>query len=403
MVGRTQVAIVGAGPAGLLLGRLLRLAGVDTVILERCSRAYVESRIRAGMLEHATVEVLEQAGVADRLHRLGAYHEGFELRFDGTRTRVPVTELTGRVTVIYPQQEVVKDLLAARDATGDQTVFEVSDVELRDVASDRPAVRYRAGGAEHELRCDLVAGCDGFHGVCRPSIPAGALRTFGRDYPFAWLGVLADVPPSTEELIYAHHPDGFALHSMRGPTRSRFYLQVPPDEKLDRWPDERIWAALRTRLATDDDWELAEGPILQRSITPMRSFVCEPMQHGNLFLAGDAAHIVPPSAAKGLNLAVSDVTVLADAMVERFEHGDRSMLDAYSELALPRVWLAQEFSRSMTSLLHHEPGDDLDARLQRTRLRTLVACRSTMTAFCQVYAGMPFEGRIRHRAPVGAA
>jgi p-hydroxybenzoate 3-monooxygenase len=403
MTTQTQVAIVGAGPAGLLLGRLLRLAGIDNVVLELRSRDYVESRIRAGLLEHSTLEVLEMAGVADRLHREGAFHEGFEVRFGGTRTRVPMAELTGgRMTIMYPQQEVVKDLLAARDATGDPLHFEVSDVCVEDLTSDRPAVRYRHAGKPHELRCDFIAGCDGFHGVCRPTIPSGALRTFHREYPFGWLGVLADVPPSTTELVYAHHPNGFALHSLRSPTVSRFYLQVPPDDDIDGWSHERIWAELQLRFATADDWTLAEGPITHKGITPMRSFVVEPLQYGNLFLAGDAAHIVPPTAAKGLNLAVSDITVLSDGLVTYYEHHDRSVLDAYSEVALRRIWRAQELSRSMTSLLHHEPGEEFDARLQRARLESLVRSEAAMQALCEVYVGLPFEGRIHHTAATPA-
>jgi len=400
---RTQVGIIGAGPAGLLLGRLLHLAGIENVVLELRSREYVEHRIRAGLLEHSTVEVLGLAGVDERLRREGAFHEGFEIRFSGTRTRVPMADLTGgRMTVMYPQQEVVKDLLRARDETRDPIRFEVSGVHVADPTSARPVIRYRAEGRERELRCDFIAGCDGFHGVCRPSIPARVLTTFQRDYPFGWLGVLADVPPSTYELIYAHHPDGFALHSMRSPTVSRLYLQAPPDDDMALWPDERIWAELQKRLATDDDWELAEGPILQKGITPMRSFVTEPMQHGNLFLAGDAAHIVPPTAAKGLNLAVSDITVLSDGLVTWYDHGDRSVLDAYSEIALRRIWRAQEFSRSMTSLLHHQPGEEFDARLQRARLEGLVTSEAAMKAICEIYVGLPFEGRIHHTAAAPA-
>jgi p-hydroxybenzoate 3-monooxygenase len=399
MVTRTQVGIVGAGPAGLLLGRVLGLAGIETVILELRDRAYVEGRIRAGMLEHPTVEVLGQVGLAGRLRREAFIHDGFEMRFGGRRHRIPMAELTGgRQTVMYGQQEVVKDLIAARDETGDPLYFEVSDVQLGDLHRDQPAIRYRHAEEEHVLRCDLIAGCDGFHGVCRPSIPAHELRLYERDYPFGWLGILADVAPSTYELLYAHHPNGFALHSMRSTKVSRLYLQVDPHDDVQDWSDDRIWEELQTRFATDDDWTLAEGPITQKSITAMRSFVTEPMQHGNLFLAGDAAHIVPPTAAKGLNLAVSDVCALSDGIVTWYEQGDRSLLDSYSDIALRRVWRAQEFSRMMTSLLHREPGDELDARLQSAQLEYVVGSPAAMTSFCENYVGLPFEGRIHHAA-----
>jgi p-hydroxybenzoate 3-monooxygenase len=397
---RTQVAIVGSGPAGLLLGRLLHLAGIENVILERRSRRFVEDRIRAGLLEHATVEVLRQAGVDGRLRREGDFHEGFEVRFGGTRTRVPMAELTGgRTTVLYPQQEVVKDLLAARDTTGDRIDFEVSDVRLENIGTDQPGIRFRdANGARHELRSDFIAGCDGFHGVCRPTIPDGVLKSFQQNYPFAWLGVLADAAPNGRELIYAHHRNGFAMQSLRSPTTSRLYIQVPPGDSVEHWPDERIWTELQTRLAVDGDWKVSEGPVLYKNINPMRSFVTEPLQYGNLFLAGDAAHIVPPTAAKGLNLAVSDITVLSDGLVTYYEHGDRSVLDAYSQVALRRIWRAQEFSRSMTSLMHHVPGEEFEARLQHARLAGLIGSAAALKAFCEVYVGLPFEGRIHHDA-----
>lgn len=401
MVTRTQVGIVGAGPAGLLLGRLLQLAGIETVILEARSRRYAEERIRAGMLEHGTVELLGQVGLDERLEREGLVHEGFELRFGGARHRIPMSELTGGCrAVMYGQQEVVKDAIAARVESEAPLLFEVGDVRLEDIDGDAPAIRYTHEGEAHTLRCDVIAGCDGFHGVSRPAIPDGVLTTYAAEYPFAWLGILADVAPSTYELVYAAHETGFALHSMRSPSVSRFYLQVRPGEDLGLWPDERIWSELRTRLSTDDDWTLGEGPITKKGVTAMRSFVAEPMQYGNLFLAGDAAHIVPPTAAKGMNLAVADVCLLADGLVTWYEQGDRSMLDAYSDVALQRVWRAQEFSRSMTSLLHHDPASAMDARLQRAQLEHICGSQAAMTSFCEVYVGLPFAGRVHH--PVAA-
>lgn len=398
---RTQVAIVGAGPAGLLLGRLLELAGVEAVVLELHDRDYVEHRVRAGMLEHGTVELLAEVGVAERLRREGFRHQSFEVRFGGRRSHIPMAALTGgRCAWMYGQQEVVKDLVAARMATGAPLRFEATDVTLEDIDTLRPLVRYRHEGAEHELACDAIAGCDGFHGVSRPTVPAGVLLTHSRTYPFGWLGVLAAVSPvTTEELIYAHHPHGFALHSFRSTKVSRMYLQVPPDEALSAWSDERIWKELHTRFATDDGWRLREGPLSGHGITPMRSFVTEPMQYGSLFLAGDASHIVPPTAAKGLNLAAADVSLLADGLVTWLVGGDRSLLDRYSELALCRVWRVQEFSRTMTSMFHHEPGSGFDARLQRAQLERLCTSPATMQSFCEDYTGLPFRGRVRGGAP----
>jgi p-hydroxybenzoate 3-monooxygenase len=394
----TQVAIVGAGPAGLLLGRLLRLSGVDNVVLEARDRHYVEHRLRAGLLEQPTVDLLEAVGVGERLHREGKFHEGFELRFGGCRQRIDMRELTGRaITVLYPQTEVVKDLLTARDHTADPIYFEVSDVRPEDIDGEAPLVRYRdAGGVEHELRADFIAGCDGFHGVCRPAIPEGITRTFLRDYPFAWFGVLVDAPPICTELIYAHHPRGFSMHSMRSEKISRLYLQVPPDDTIEDWSDDRIWTELQTRMESERHGRLNEGPITQKSITPMRSFVAEPLQYGRLFLAGDAAHIVPPTAAKGLNLAAADVSALSDGLITYYKHGDRSVLDGYSETALRRIWRAQEFSRAMTELLHYVPGQEFDERLQRARLESLVSSRAALTTFCENYTGLPFAGRIHH-------
>ena len=376
---------------------MLHLAGIESVILERRSREYCEHRLRAGMLEHYTAELLSDVGLDERLKRQAFAHEGFELRFGGERHRIPMADLTGGCkAVMYAQTEIVKDAIAARVDSGDPLLFEVSDVRLDGVLTDRPAIRYRHDGRDHVLQCDLIAGCDGFHGVSRPSIPADVLTTYSRDYPFAWLGILADVEPSTFELLYGAHENGFALHSMRSSKVSRFYLQVRPDENLAEWSDNRVWEELQTRLATDDAWTLAQGPITKKDVTPMRSFVTEPMQYGNLFLAGDAAHIVPPTAAKGLNLAVADVCLLADGLVTWYETGRRELLNAYSDVALKRVWRAQQFSRAMTSLLHHDPQDNMDARLQRAQLHELVTSEAAMTAFCQNYVGLPFAGRVHH-------
>jgi p-hydroxybenzoate 3-monooxygenase len=379
---RTQVGIVGAGPAGLVLAHLLHLRGIDSVVLESRSREYVESRIRAGVLEQGTVDLLVEMGVGERLRREGLVHEGIELQFGGERHRIHFTELTGgRSITVYGQQEVVKDLIAARLETGRPLLFEA---EVVGVDAERAVVRYTHEGVEQTLECDLVAGCDGFHGVCRDSIPDGVLRETSREYPFGWLGILAEAPPSNEELIYAYHERGFALHSMRSPQLTRLYLQCRPDEPLDDWPDERIWEELRTRLGLPG-WTLHEGPIVEKGVTGMRSFVVEPMQHGRLYLAGDAAHIVPPTGAKGLNLAVADVRVLADAIAS----GDASRLERYSETALRRVWRAEHFSWWMTSMLHLvEGGDEFDARLQLSQLAYVCSSRAAATSLAENYVGL---------------
>jgi p-hydroxybenzoate 3-monooxygenase len=386
----TQVGIVGAGPAGLLLAHLLRLQGIESVVLEARSREYVEARVRAGVLEQGTVDLLTEAGVGERLHREGLAHHGLELRFDGQGHRIDLTELTGgRAITVYGQQEVVKDLIAARLDAGGELLFDVDDVTLHDLEGEAPSVRFRHDGAEHELRCDVVAGCDGFHGVCREAIPAGALSVYEREYPFAWLGILAEVAPSSEELIYCHHDRGFALHSMRSPKLTRLYLQCAPDDDVAEWPDERIWDELRTRLAIDDDWKLGQGPIVEKGVTPMRSFVVEPLRFGRLFLAGDAAHIVPPTGAKGLNLAVADVRVLSEALGAWFARGDGDGLDAYSDTCLRRVWRVQHFSWWMTSMLHRFPGDDpFEARLQRSQLRYVCSSRAAATTLAENYVGL---------------
>jgi p-hydroxybenzoate 3-monooxygenase len=387
-VTRTQVGIVGAGPAGLTLAHLLHTAGIESVILENRSREYVEARIRAGVLEHDVAALFEQAGVGDRLRREGLVHTGVELQSEGERHRIAFDELTGKTIVVYGQTEIVKDLIEARLASGGPLRFEAEVVSLHDLDRERPRIRYRHEGAEHELECDLVAGCDGFHGVSRTTIPQRALREFTREYPYGWLGILAAVGPSSEELVYAHHERGFALLSMRSPELSRLYLQCSPEEDLAEWPDERIWEELQVRLGVGG-WTLREGPILEKGVTPMRSYVAEPMQWGRLYLAGDAAHIVPPTGAKGLNLAVRDVHVLADALVAWYGKGDRTLLDAYSDTCLRRVWRAEHFSWWMTTMLHRRPdNDEFDLRLQLSQLRYLRTSRVAATSLAENYVGI---------------
>ena len=394
---RTQVAIVGAGPAGLLLGRLLHRQGIEAVIVEARSRAYVEARIRAGVLEQGTIEVLREAGVGDRMDREGLPHGGIYINYEGLRHHIPMSELTGgRGVMIYGQTEVVKDLIAARLTDSAPLLFDCNDVSVVGLTSDEPVVRYTRDGQAHELRCDLIAGCDGFHGVCRAAIPDDVLETWGREYPFAWLGILADVAPSTDELIYAQHERGFALHSMRSPTVSRLYIQVDPTEKIEDWSDERIWSELHVRLASEG-WELTEGPVTEKSITPMRSFVASPMRYGRLMLAGDAAHIVPPTGAKGLNLAVADVTVLAEALTEHFRRVSDAALDEYSDRCTMRVWRAQHFSWWMTTMLHQDPGADAYGReLQRSQLRYTCASEAAMTSLAENYVGLRLHETAAH-------
>jgi p-hydroxybenzoate 3-monooxygenase len=389
---RTQVAIVGAGPAGLLLGQLLYRQGIEAVIVELRSRSYVEARVRAGVLEQGTTEVLREAGVGERMDREGLPHGGIYINYEGMRHHIPMTDLTGgRGVRIYGQTEVVKDLIAARLKTDAPLHFECGDVTVEGIDGDEPVVRYTHEGEAHELRCELIAGCDGFHGVCRTAIPDDVLQTWGREYPFAWLGILAEVAPSTDELIYAQHERGFALHSMRSPSVSRLYIQVEPTEDIGDWSDERIWSELHQRLAADG-WELTEGPVTEKSITPMRSFVAAPMRYGRLLLAGDAAHIVPPTGAKGLNLAVADVTVLAEALVEHFRHGSDTGLDDYSERCLTRVWRAQHFSWWMTTMLHQDPdADDYARQLQRSQLRYTCSSEAAMTSLAENYVGLRLQ------------
>ena len=384
---RTQVGIVGAGPAGLLLGHLLQLEGIESVVLEDRSREHVEQRIRAGVLEHGTVDLLVESGVGERLQREGMVHHGIELRFAGRGHRIPLTELTGKSITIYGQQEVVKDLIRARLDAGLPLLFEAAEVSLHDLESEEPAIRFRHEGEPKELRCDVVAGCDGFHGVSRDSIPRGELQAFSREYPFGWLGVLAAVAPSSEELIYCYSDRGFALHSMRSPELTRLYLQCAPDEDLADWPDERIWEELQARFALAG-WTLGEGPIVEKGVTGMRSFVVEPMRYGRLYLAGDAAHIVPPTGAKGLNLAAADVRVLADALAHWYRSGDASLLDAYSETCLRRVWRAEHFSWWMTSMLHRHGDDPFEGRLQLSQLEYVCSSPAAAASLAENYVGL---------------
>jgi p-hydroxybenzoate 3-monooxygenase len=396
---RTQVAIIGAGPAGLLLAQLLHLRGIDSVVLETRSREYIEHRVRAGVLEYQTVDVLKEAGVADRLLREGLRHDGVEILFNERRHRIELAELTGHSVTIYGQQEIVKDLVAARVATGRPIHFEVEDVLVHRVDSGSPSVHFRTNSSDHVLECDFIAGCDGFHGVCRPSMPPSVLRVYERVYPYAWLGILAEVPPASDEIIYANHERGFALLSMRSPTVSRLYLQCEPDEDIANWSDDRIWAELQTRLSTVDGFKLETGPITQKGVTPMRSFVAEPMRHGRLFLAGDAAHIVPPTGAKGMNLAVADVFVLAEAMAHYYRGSGRGQgsartekLDAYSATCLRRIWKVQRFSWWVTSMLHRSRDDnDFDRRRQLAELDYLTSSRAAALTFAENYVGLPLS------------
>lgn len=389
---RTQVGIIGAGPAGLLLGHLLHRQGIESVILEGRSRAYVEERVRAGILEQGTVNILDESGVGERMAREGLPHDGIELRFDGRAHRIDMHALTGRRVMVYGQTEVVKDLIAARLKQGAPIVFEATADGVADIETSEPKIHYKTkDGEQHELVCDVIAGCDGFHGVSRAAVPDRLTRTYERTYPFAWLGILAETPPPSEELIYSHHERGFALFSMRSSDVSRHYIQCDPDGDAENWSDEQIWDELETR-----GWfgkgALPRGKVLQKGVTPMRSFVTDPMRHGRLFLTGDAGHIVPPTGAKGLNLAVADVRILAEALAALFTSGDESLIDDYSERALRRVWRAQHFSWLMTSMLHRFHGEnDFDMKLQVSQLDYITRSKAAETSIAENYTGIPFD------------
>jgi p-hydroxybenzoate 3-monooxygenase len=385
---RTQVGIVGAGPAGLTLALLLQRAGIEAVILESRTREYVEHRTRAGLLEHNTVELLHELGVGERLGREGLEHHGIYLRHQGHSCRVEMTALTGRRITIYGQQEVVKDEIAAWFDRGGELLFEVSRVALHDLESERPRITFEHDGEEHELECDVVAGCDGFHGVCRQAIPEGVLTEYDFTYPFSWLGILAEAAPATDELIYCWHEHGFSLYTMRSSKVSRLYLQVPNDAPIEEWPDDRIWEELQIRQASEG-WRVNEGPILEKGITPMRSYVAEPLRYHRLFLAGDSAHIVPPTGAKGLNLAVNDVRLLATALQSWYERGSADELDSYSDRALRRVWRAQDFSNYMTQLLHDLGQGEFHKRLQLARLQYIERSDAAAHSVAENYVGLP--------------
>ena len=383
---RTQIGIIGAGPAGLFLSHLLARAGIESVVLETHTRDYIESRVRAGVLEQGTTDLMIATGVGERMQREGLVHHGVELRFNGRGHRIDFQDLTGRGITVYAQQEVIKDLVAARLAAGGQIVFEAEALSLENIDS-APRIHYRKDGAEHQLDCDFIAGCDGFHGIARASLPPHALTLYERVYPFAWLGILAKTPPASEELIYANHAHGFALLSMRSPEISRLYIQCAPDEDLAEWPDHRIWEELHLRLGLGA--KLIEGPVLQKNVAPMRSFVAEPMQFGKLYLAGDAAHIVPATGAKGLNLAVTDVRVLALGLAEFYSKNRTDLLDRYSAICLRHCWKVQRFSWWMTSLFHRFPEDNpFDRRRQLAELDYLTTSRAAALSLAENYVGL---------------
>ena len=388
---KTQIAIIGAGPAGLLLSHLLHLKGIESVVLESRTRADIESTIRAGVLEQGTMDLLNEAGVGARMRSEGALHHGIELAFGGKRHRIDLSELTGRAITVYAQHEVIKDLVAARVAAGGQLLFEVSDVSLHDIDSEQPSVRFMHRGEPQRLIADFVIGCDGFHGIARASIPHALQRDHQRIYPFGWFGILVESAPSSDELIYAQHERGFALVSTRSPMVQRHYFQCDPKDEVANWSDDRIWSELHTRLENSDGWKLKEGKIFRKNIIGMRSFVSTPMQHGRLFLAGDAAHIVPPTGAKGMNLAVADVRLLSIALEEFYEDGQQDRLETYTETALKRVWRAEHFSWWMTSLLHRfEDASPFQQELQRAELEYVISSRAAATVLAENYVGLPF-------------
>lgn len=388
---RTQVGIIGAGPAGLTLAHLLHLQGIESVVLERHSREYVETRVRAGVLEQGTVELLRGSGVGERMEREGLIHHGVELRFAGKGHRIDFQDLVGKSITVYAQQEVLKDLIAARCGYNAPIFFEAEAMRIHDL-EENPRISYQHAGRDHEIACDFVAGCDGFHGICRPAFPPEKLRVHERHYPFGWLGILARVPPASNELIYTYHERGFALLSMRSPDISRLYLQCTPDEDINQWPDDRIWEELRARMATRDNFILNDGPILQKGITPMRSFVVAPMQLSRLFLLGDAAHIVPPTGAKGLNLALADVRTLTRGLVDFYKLGNAATLARYTQDCLGRVWKVQRFSWWMTSMLHRFPNEDsFSHHIHLAELDYVTSSRAASTTLAENYVGLPFD------------
>ncbi len=387
---RTQVGIVGAGPAGLMLSHLLHLAGIRSIIVENRSRAYCEARVRAGLMEHWVSELLVEAGVGERMKREGMVHDGIFIAFNGQAHYLNFKKLIGKHVVIYDQKEVVTDLIARRLADGGEIHFEVADTSVHDFTTDRPKIRFRENGQATEIECDFIAGCDGFHGISRPSFPAGVLRGYDRVYPFGWLGILSESPPPEKELIYAYHEKGFALYSMRGPNLSRLYIQCAPDENIDEWPDARIWEQLHLRLGGVR--KLTEGKILQKGVTPMRSYVTEPMQHGRLFIAGDAAHIVPPTGAKGMNLAMADVRVLARAFESFYRSRNSEPLANYSKTCLRRVWKGQRFSWWMTQMLHRfNLENDFDMKRQIAEIDYVTTSEVAAKSLAENYAGLPME------------
>ncbi|QHD51343.1 4-hydroxybenzoate 3-monooxygenase [Vreelandella aquamarina] len=390
---KTQVAIIGAGPSGLLLGQLLHRKGIDNVIVERRSGEYVLSRIRAGVLEQGMVDLLREAGVDQRMKEEGLPHNGFELAFDNRRVRIPLDELTGGSKVmVYGQTEVTRDLMQAREAAGATTLYEAENVQPHDLESDHPYLTFEHNGETVRLDCDYIAGCDGYHGVSRQAIPQDRIKEFEKVYPFGWLGVLSDTPPVSDELIYARHERGFSLCSMRSATRSRYYLQVPSDEKVENWSDERFWEELKRRLPEEVAQKLVTGPSIEKSIAPLRSYVVEPMQHGRLFLVGDAAHIVPPTGAKGLNLAASDVNTLYRLMVKVYQEGRTDLIERYSQTCLKRIWKAERFSWWMTSMLHNfSDGEDFNSRMQLAELDYVTSSEAGLTTIAENYVGLPYE------------
>jgi p-hydroxybenzoate 3-monooxygenase len=387
---RTQVGIVGAGPAGLMLSHLLYLAGIESVVLENRSRDYIESRIRAGLIEHWARDLLIETGLGERMQREGMFHHGVYFCFGGELHHIDFQELVGKGVTIYGQQEVVKDMVERRLADGGRILFEAADVSVHDFAGKTPKIRFRHDGEDQELVCDFIGGCDGFHGICRPSIPASALTAYDREYPFGWVGILSESPPPEDELIYAYHERGFALYTMRSPVLARLYIQCAPDEDIENWPDARIWQELHARLAGARP--LAEGHLLQKGITAMRSFVVEPMQHGRLFLAGDSAHIQPPTGAKGMNLALADVVVLARAIAEFYRSGRDDLLQRYSQTCLRRVWKAQRFSWWMTQIFHLDPTHNaFDRKRQLGELDYVVNSHAASLSLAEQYVGLPVE------------